>query len=572
MADFSKLPFPKRLITMDMPDKYMALCFIYDGIQYQNLCRKENPDGSFNYSANCLAELPFLPQQYLAGSSSLNASSAPGGESGLVRYDPNARSPMPPFKAFVAHYWLPILFGVLAIFLTSLIAANWLFPKFRRRNEERRMANVDENGNISLGKISFNPDNMLGMGSKGTCVYEGLFEKSQNCAIKRIVAQCLTLADREIDFLRSLQHPNLLRYLATEMDLQFIYIALELAEYTLRKVIEENKLVELDLSKEEICQQAALGLKHLHELNIVHRDIKPENILISFPRRPNNKRKVMISDFGLSKELSNFETCHSSSVMRYFDGTQGWMAPEIIQSKLEGSNLAPSRSADIFSLGCVFYYIIFDGKHPFGDVVEQRQNNILINKSFIDEFRMKNTGGDSNAGMTKELVVMGNELVRAMIESIPVNRPPISSILKFPMFWPKKDQLNFLTEVSDRMDKDKDVASRVEKGRAKVIGFDWKNGLTSALLDDLTGPTTKHRSYNEKTLKDLLRVIRNKRNHYNDCSVALKRDLGEVPDKFLDYFTSRFPELIVHVYKAMQPHKSEPKFRDFYEFQENYNF
>lgn len=33
-------------------------------------------------------------------------------------------------------------------------------------------------------------------------------------------------------------------------------------------------------------------------------------------------------------------------------------------------------AVDIFSLGCVFYYVISGGKHPFGDSL-RRQANIL---------------------------------------------------------------------------------------------------------------------------------------------------------------------------------------------------
>jgi len=567
MADFTRLPFPKRLITMDMPDKYMALCFIYDGVQYQNLCRKENPDGTFNYSANCLAELPFLAPLYLAGSPNYNTSPVSGSESGLVRYEPNTPSPMPPFKAFLAHYWLPILLSVLVIFLTSFFFINYIVPIFKGKSGKRRMAKADNDGYISLGKIRYNPDEVLGMGSRGTIVYKGFFEKSRSCAIKRIVAQCLSLADREINLTRSLDHPNLVRYLATEADLQFIYIALDLAEFTLREVIENNRLPAVNLGKEEICRQAAQGLEHLHNLRIVHRDIKPENILISFPKRPNNQRFVMISDFGLSKELSNSETSPSSTLMR-FDGTKGWMAPELMKSKADGSKLSPSESSDIFSLGCVFYYIIFNGRHPFGEVIDSRQSNILSDKDSIDEFRLFNSNANSDDSISNELAVFGNKLVRAMIVHEPEQRPPIGPVLKYPLFWSKREQLNFLTEVSDRMDNDKDVSKRVEHGRSSVIGFDWKQHLSQALLDDLKGSATKHRSYNERALKDLLRLIRNKRNHYNDCSEALKRDFGDIPDKFLSYFTSRFPQLIHHVYRAMQPHKNEPKFRDFYETDE----
>ena len=279
----------------------------------------------------------------------------------------------------------------------------------------------------------------------------------------------------------------------------------------------------------------------------------------------------MLSDFGLSKEMTPRETYHSSGVMRYH-GTSGWIAPEIINASENTGSLGLSKSADIFSLGCVFYYIIYDGKHPFGEG-EARQKNILSNKSLIDDFRiMSDDGLLTGDGIPKGLVVMGNVLAGAMIEPQPERRPPIASVLKFPMFWSKKEKLNFLVDVSDSMDSDATVAEKLRLGQRKVFGYDWRQKLSLRLQENLTDPTTKHRSYNARTIKDLLRVIRNKKNHYSDFSEELKQELGDVPDGFLDYFESRFPELIVYVYKNMQSFRDEQNFRDYYEQNEEYTF
>lgn len=583
MGGESARPFTIKRFTR-ATDKFAAVCFIYEGEHFQNLCRVENPDGTFNFSEKCLAQLPYSTpydgdfdsigsRQYSAESNLSTSSLAQyrGQDNAIARYEPG-QSPMPPFRMFVSHYWLPILISILAIFLSALFIVHYFITP-RRSRYRRDMVNQDSAGNLIIGKIKFHPNDVLGTGSKGTYVYRGLFENSQECAIKRIVAQTLTFADREVDFLRSLQHSNLVRYLATENDPQFIFIALELADCTLRSLIEGYKLKEFGLSKEEICKQAALGLQHLHKLDIVHRDLKPENILVSLPKRPNNERYIMITDFGLSKQLTtNSETCHSSNMMRYLDGTQGWMPPELIKAKEENNSLTPSKSADIFSLGCVFYYIIFDGKHPFGNAPNEREDNIKANRNEVDQFVCL---ANKENGLTKqvsiELRVMGNDLIGAMIEYDALRRPPINSVLKYPLFWTKKQSLQFLSEVSDRLDKDQDgLAKYVERGRRRVFGFQWKECLSEALLRDMTDQ--KHRSYNERSLQHLLRLIRNKNNHYNDSSAELKLDFGSPPDEFYSYFSSRFPELLIHIYKAMQANKSEPKFRDYYEQDEDYEF
>ena len=50
---------------------------------------------------------------------------------------------------------------------------------------------------------------------------------------------------------------------------------------------------------------------------------------------------------------------------------QGWIAPEMMTG--QSSNTC---AVDIFSLGCVFHYVMSRGGHPFG-ASYKRQGNIL---------------------------------------------------------------------------------------------------------------------------------------------------------------------------------------------------
>ena len=40
-----------------------------------------------------------------------------------------------------------------------------------------------------------------------------------------------------------------------------------------------------------------LGIKKIHDKNLIHRDLKPENLFIS------NDNRIKIGDFGISKQL-----------------------------------------------------------------------------------------------------------------------------------------------------------------------------------------------------------------------------------------------------------------------------
>lgn len=125
-------------------------------------------------------------------------------------------------------------------------------------------------GEVKVGKITFNSNQVLGKGCEGTFVFKGTFEK-RNVAVKRLLPECFTLADREVSLLReSDAHENVVRYFCTEQDRQFKYIAVELCSATLQDYIEGGFDGELrtKISVKEILRQATSGLLHLHVLHI----------------------------------------------------------------------------------------------------------------------------------------------------------------------------------------------------------------------------------------------------------------------------------------------------------------
>src|ERR1700722_3469345 len=105
--------------------------------------------------------------------------------------------------------------------------------------------------------------------------------------------------------------------------------------------------------------QAALGLQHAHERGMVHRDIKPANLILA---RDGKKAIVKVLDFGLAKLTSEGQSDSSLTREGQMLGTPDYIAPEQIRD----AQSADIR-ADIYSLGCTFYYLLSDGPPFHGD-------------------------------------------------------------------------------------------------------------------------------------------------------------------------------------------------------------
>lgn len=149
----------------------------------------------------------------------------------------------------------------------------------------------------------------------------------------------------EIDLLKNLDHPNIVKYHGFVKSTESLNIILEYCENGSLHSISKNfgkfpeNLVGLYMS------QVLHGLLYLHEQGVIHRDIKGANILTT------KQGLVKLADFGVATRTT---TLHESSVV----GTPYWMAPEVIE--LSGATTA----SDIWSLGCTVIELL-DGKPPY---------------------------------------------------------------------------------------------------------------------------------------------------------------------------------------------------------------
>lgn len=396
-----------------------------------------------------------------------------------------------------------------------------------------------------VGKISFNPKDVLGRGAAGTFVFRGQFE-GRAVAVKRLLRECYSLVRREVELLQeSDRHPNVLRYFCTEREPQFHYIALELCQASLQEYVESPELDRWGLEPTTALQQFTSGLAHLHSLHIVHRDVKPANVLIVGPDSQGRGR-VVLSDFGLCKKLPAGRC--SFSLRSGVPGTEGWMAPELLQLPPPGS---PTSAVDIFSAGCVFYYVLSGGSHPFGESL-YRQANILA-------------GTPRLAHLEEEAhdQVLARSLVEAMLRPRPPARPSAQHVLAHPFFWSRAKQLHFFQDVSDWLEKEPEqgpLVTALEAGGSAVVRGNWRDHISVPLQTDLR----RFRSYKGTSVRDLLRAVRNKKHHYRELPAEVRQALGRVPDGFVQYFTERFPRLLLHTHQALGSCASESLFLPYY--------
>ncbi|KAJ2006511.1 bifunctional endoribonuclease/protein kinase ire1 [Coemansia thaxteri] len=328
--------------------------------------------------------------------------------------------------------------------------------------------------------------------------------------------------------------------------------------------------------------------------------------------------------------------------------------PAVLRSytNCTGSRRRMTRAVDIFSMGCVFYYVLTDGGHPFGDRLS-REHRILAGTPDLRALE----GSDNPSAI--EAV----DLIAHMVARHDQDRPSAASVLVHPYFWDATQRLGFLQDVSDCLEAEARLikvareevpepprktkqpkkkgpplqpsppaaacAAAIDSSSADKPG---SHALSNESIDDIIaqlpaeqavavrraitlldafeingsfvmeGPPPsadgfqvvgmpsshsaavdamseavsgsngsgskrprrvawdrrldlhlrrdlgKFRKYDGTRLRDLLRVIRNKKSHYQDMPTPLREALGDIPEGYLHYFESRFPYLLLHCY------------------------
>ncbi|KAK8787194.1 hypothetical protein V5799_023031 [Amblyomma americanum] len=178
--------------------------------------------------------------------------------------------------------------------------------------------------------------------------------------------------EREVEIMRSLQHPRLLQlYDAFDDSKKQMILILEMIEggELFERVIDDDFVL-----TEKACaifvRQICEGVDYMHSKNILHLDMKPENVLCT--TRTGNRIKLI--DFGLARFYE------PEKKLQVLFGTPEFVAPEVVNFD------KVSYQTDMWSVG-VICYVLLSGLSPFmgNSELETMANVTRAEYDFDDE-------------------------------------------------------------------------------------------------------------------------------------------------------------------------------------------
>ncbi|KAJ6487044.1 kinase-like domain-containing protein, partial [Mycena sanguinolenta] len=207
------------------------------------------------------------------------------------------------------------------------------------------------------------PDLELGKhvaGGSFSDVYEGSL-KGQDLAVKVIrafndteVEAAVQNFGQEAVIWRQLSHPNLLPFFGLYyLEQRLCLVSPWMENGDVHTFLKRHPCdIDRRISFASILD-VALGVKHLHEKDVVHGDLKTSNVLVT------SSLRACIADFGLSSVVAGLSSLQfTNSSVRARGGTLRYQAPELLD---EGHN---NLQSDIFAFACVAYELL-TGNLPF---------------------------------------------------------------------------------------------------------------------------------------------------------------------------------------------------------------
>ena len=178
-----------------------------------------------------------------------------------------------------------------------------------------------------------------------------LFDPTLEMAVKTIEKKKLRNIQTfitEVEMLRMLDHPNIIKIYETFEDQNAYHIVMELCKgKELLLYLSEKGHLEEKIASEVFFKILSV-VNYMHKHGVCHRDLKLENF-VGIDNE--NETDVKLIDFGLSKKFGK------NKVMETVVGTLYYVAPEVLAGNY-------GEKCDLWSCG-VILHMILSGKMPF---------------------------------------------------------------------------------------------------------------------------------------------------------------------------------------------------------------
>lgn len=201
----------------------------------------------------------------------------------------------------------------------------------------------------------FELERQIGVGGMGI-VYSAIYPKTGKRVAVKVLSpglisdpKLLKRFDREVEILKRLDHPNIVKYYGGGTANNQRFYAMEFLDNgSLQDQLKKRGRLTWEQAI-HVGRQVAGALEHAHNAGIIHRDLKPANLFLS------KSGRLKLGDFGIARDTEATALTAAGKTV----GTYAYMAPEQIQA-----GPAISRKTDLYALGCLLYEVLV-GETPF---------------------------------------------------------------------------------------------------------------------------------------------------------------------------------------------------------------
>lgn len=209
---------------------------------------------------------------------------------------------------------------------------------------------------------------------------------------------------KEVALLKSLDHPNVLRFIGVLYRDKILNLITEyISGGTLRQVLKDKGKKLSWLQRIKFAKDIAAGMAYLHSMNVMHRDLNSKNCLVKTDK-DSGEMSVVVADFGLARVVRDSPASSNSLVSSTLPPSPGrrpllfpgnkppppkkrytvvgnpyWMAPEMLRG------LIYNEKVDVFSFGITMCEIIGRVKAD-PDYMPRTSDFGLDEKKFYQEF------------------------------------------------------------------------------------------------------------------------------------------------------------------------------------------